>query len=44
VIGLVQDQRTGMSYYRYYTVRVLLNPEELARLGNAKLLPGRHLY
>jgi HlyD family secretion protein len=34
---LMQDQRTGMSYY---TARVLLNPEELARLGNAKLLPG----
>ena len=35
---LTQDQRTGTSYY---TVRVLLKPEELARLGNAKLLPGR---
>jgi HlyD family secretion protein len=34
---LVQDQRTGTSYY---TTRVLLKPEELARLGNAKLLPG----
>jgi HlyD family secretion protein len=34
---LVQDQRTGTSYY---TARVLLKPEELARLGNAKLLPG----
>ena len=34
---LTQDQRTGMSYY---TARVLLKPEELARLGNAKLLPG----
>ena len=34
---LTQDQRTGMSYY---TARVLLNPEEVARLGNAKLLPG----
>ncbi len=34
---LVQDQRTGTSYY---TARVLLNPEEVARLGNAKLLPG----
>jgi HlyD family secretion protein len=34
---LTQDQRTGMSYY---TVRVLLKSEELARLGNAKLLPG----
>ena len=34
---LMQDQRTGTSYY---TARVLLKPEELARLGNAKLLPG----
>jgi len=34
---LVQEQRTGMSYY---TARVLLNPEEVARLGSAKLLPG----
>jgi HlyD family secretion protein len=34
---LTQDQRTGTSYY---TARVLLNPEEVARLGNAKLLPG----
>ena len=34
---LTQDQRTGTSYY---TARVLLRPEELARLGNAKLLPG----
>ena len=34
---LTQDQRTGTSYY---TARVLLKPEEVARLGNAKLLPG----
>ena len=34
---LTQDQRTGTSYY---TVRVLLKSEELARLGNAKLLAG----
>jgi HlyD family secretion protein len=34
---LTQDQRTGTSYY---TVRVLLKPEELARLGNAKLVAG----
>ena len=34
---LTQEQRTGMSYY---TARVLLNPEEVARLGSAKLLPG----
>lgn len=34
---LTQDQRTGTSFY---TVRVLLKPEELARLGDAKLVPG----
>jgi HlyD family secretion protein len=34
---LTQDQRTGTSYY---TTRVLLKPEELARLGNTKLVPG----
>jgi HlyD family secretion protein len=34
---LTQDQRTGTSYY---TARVLLKAEELARLGNAKLVPG----
>jgi HlyD family secretion protein len=34
---LTQDQRTGTSYY---TVRVLPKPEELARLGTAKLVPG----
>ncbi|WP_213739099.1 HlyD family type I secretion periplasmic adaptor subunit [Bradyrhizobium sp. dw_411] len=34
---LTQDQRTGTSFY---TVRVLLKPEELARLGEAKLVPG----
>lgn len=34
---LTQDQRTGASFY---TVRVLLKPEELARLGDAKLVPG----
>jgi HlyD family secretion protein len=34
---LTQDQRTGTSYY---TVRVLLKPEDLARLGNAKLVAG----
>ena len=31
------DQRTG---FNYYTVRISLPPEELARLGNVKLLPG----
>ncbi len=34
---LTQDQRTGTSYY---TVRVLPKPEELARLGTARLVPG----
>jgi HlyD family secretion protein len=34
---LTQDQRTGTSYY---TARVLLKSEELARLGNVKLVPG----
>jgi len=34
---LTQDQRTGTSYY---TARVSPKPEELARLGTAKLLPG----
>lgn len=31
------DQRTGQNFY---TVRVSIAPEELARLGNVKLLPG----
>ena len=31
------DQRTGQSYY---TIRVSMSPEELARLGEAKLIPG----
>jgi HlyD family secretion protein len=34
---ITQEQRTGASYY---TARVLLNPEELAKLGSAKLVPG----
>jgi HlyD family secretion protein len=34
---LTQDPRTGASYY---TVRVALKPEELAKLGTAKLVPG----
>ena len=34
---LTQDQRTGTSFY---TARVLLKPEEIARLGDAKLVPG----
>ena len=34
---LTQEQRTGTSYY---TVRVLLKPEDVAQLGNSKLIPG----
>jgi HlyD family secretion protein len=34
---ITQEQRTGASYY---TGRLLLKPEELAKLGSAKLLPG----
>jgi len=34
---LTQDQRTGISYY---TARIMLKPEELARLGSVKLVPG----
>jgi HlyD family secretion protein len=31
------DQRTGQSYY---TIRVTMPPQEVARLGDAKLIPG----
>ncbi|TMJ14855.1 MAG: HlyD family type I secretion periplasmic adaptor subunit [Alphaproteobacteria bacterium] len=31
------DQRTGQSYY---TIRVTMPPQEVARLGEAKLIPG----
>src|SRR5437660_3434521 len=31
------DQRTGQSYY---TIRVSMPPQEIARLGEAKLIPG----
>jgi HlyD family secretion protein len=31
------DQRTGQSYY---TIRVSMPPQEIARLGDAKLIPG----
>ena len=34
---LTQDQRTGNSFY---TVRVGLGADELAKLGTAKLVPG----
>ncbi len=34
---LTQDQRTGASYY---TVRVGLKPEEIAKLGSNKVVPG----
>src|SRR5215467_672985 len=31
------EQRTGQSYY---TIRVSMPPEEVARLGDVKLIPG----
>lgn len=34
---LTQDQRTGVGYY---TARATLQPEEAAKLGQAKLMPG----
>jgi len=34
---VTSDQRTGQNFY---TARVSITPEELARLGNIKLLPG----
>src|SRR5574337_494389 len=34
---LTQEQRTGASYY---TARVALKPDELKKLGSAKLVPG----
>jgi len=34
---ITTDQRTGLSYY---TVRISLPPEEVARLGEVKLVPG----
>ena len=34
---LTQEQRTGTSYY---TARVMLKAEELAKLGSAKVVPG----
>lgn len=34
---LTQDQRTGTSFY---TTRIALKPEEVSRMGGAKLIPG----
>ncbi|MBX9647290.1 MAG: HlyD family type I secretion periplasmic adaptor subunit [Xanthobacteraceae bacterium] len=34
---VTSDQRTGQNFY---TARVAITPEQLARLGNVKLLPG----
>jgi HlyD family secretion protein len=34
---ITSDQRTGQSYY---TIRISITPEELARLGQLKLVPG----
>ena len=32
-----QDQRSGATYY---TVRITVSPEQIARLGEGKLVPG----
>jgi HlyD family secretion protein len=34
---ITTEQRTGQSYY---TIRVSMPPEEIARLGDVKLIPG----
>ena len=34
------DQRSGQSFY---TIRIGVSPEEIARLGNVKLVPGMPL-
>jgi HlyD family secretion protein len=34
---ITQDQRTGTSYY---VARITLEPSEVARLGDVKLIPG----
>ena len=34
---VTQDQRTGASYY---TVRIAVAPDQIARLGEVKLVPG----
>ena len=34
---ITQDQRTGISYY---VARITLDPSEVARLGDVKLIPG----
>src|SRR6266480_3748605 len=34
---ITADQRTGQSFY---VIRVAMSPEEVARLGEVKLLPG----
>ncbi|ODN65958.1 Type I secretion system membrane fusion protein PrsE [Methylobrevis pamukkalensis] len=34
---LTQDQQTGVSYY---TVRIQITPEEIARLGDLRIVPG----
>jgi HlyD family secretion protein len=34
---LTEDKRTGVSYY---TIRIALGPEQIARLGSVKLVPG----
>ena len=34
---ITTDQRTGQSYY---TIRIAMPPEEVAKLGDVKLIPG----
>ena len=34
---IASDQRTGQDYY---VIRISISPEELARLGDVKLVPG----
>ena len=34
---ITTDQRTNQSYY---TIRIAIPPEEVARLGNVRLVPG----
>jgi membrane fusion protein, type I secretion system len=34
---ITTDQRTGQSYY---TIRISIHPDQLARLGNVRLVPG----
>jgi HlyD family secretion protein len=37
---VVQDTKVGQNAPPYYMVRVSISPEEIARLGDVKLVPG----